>query len=202
MATVNGYESALCMRVPTSSSSCSDSDTIPLIVKQGRKGQKGFVIVLTLFSALGGFLFGYDTGVVSGAMLKVRDTFSLSSTWVELIVSITIAFAALAALGAGFLCDFIGRRPVLILASVIFTLGAIIMAASVKAWMLLIGRAVVGVGIGLAAMAVPMYIAELAPADMRGKLVVVNVLFITGGQFLATIVDGIFSYLDDSMGWR
>ena len=122
--------------------------------------------------------------------------------WIELFVSITIGGAALAAFVAGFLCDWIGRRPTLILASLIFTAGAILLGASYYFAMLVIGRLVVGVGIGMAAMAVPMYIAESAPARARGKLVVVNVLFITGGQFVATIVDGAFSYLSYDIGWR
>lgn len=178
---------------------------IETLVKQetpARTGKKGFIYVLTFFSALGGFLFGYDTGVVSGAMLEIKETFHLSSTWVELIVSVTIASAALSSLVAGFLCDLVGRKPTLILASAIFTVGAVVMGAALSPWMLLIGRVVVGVGIGIAAMSVPMYIAESAPSHMRGKLVVVNVLFITGGQFIATVVDGIFSFLDHTVGWR
>ena len=167
-----------------------------------RSGKTGFILVLTFFAALGGFLFGYDTGVVSGAMLEIKRTFHLSSTWVEVIVSATIAAAAIASIATGFLCDFFGRRPVLIVAAAVFTLGAGIMAGSVYAWMLVIGRIVVGLGIGMAATTVPMYIAESAPAEMRGKLVVVNVLFITGGQFVATLVDGAFSYLNYKIGWR
>ena len=160
------------------------------------------VVVLSAISALGGFLFGYDTGVVSGAMLPIRQTFSLDSTYVELVVSVTIAAAAVSAFVAGFLCNLIGRKPTLILASFIFTIGAAVMGAAFYPWMLLVGRGIVGVGIGMAAMAVPMYIAESAPADMRGKLVVMNVLFITGGQFVATIVDGFFSYMRYDLGWR
>jgi len=160
------------------------------------------VIILAIISALGGFLFGYDTGVVSGAMLPIRQTFSLDSTSVELVVSVTIAAAAVAAFLAGFLCNWIGRKPTLILASLVFTVGAGVMGAAFYPWMLLVGRGIVGVGIGMAAMAVPMYIAESAPASMRGKLVVMNVLFITGGQFVATILDGFFSYMRYDLGWR
>ncbi len=162
----------------------------------------GFVVLLTLVSALGGFLFGYDTGVVSGALIKIRQTFTLDSTWLEAVVSATIAAAAVSAFFSGLLCDWIGRKPTLMIASIIFTIGAILMGVSFHAYMLLIGRIVVGVGIGMAAMSVPMYISESAPAKMRGKLVVVNVLFITGGQFVATIVDGVFSYLPHNIGWR
>ena len=165
-------------------------------------GVKNFVYVLATISAIGGFLFGYDTGVVSGAMIKVRVKFSLDSTWQEAIVSATIAAAAVAACASGPLTDRIGRKPTLIISSAIFTIGAVIMGSSVTSWMLLIGRIIVGAGIGIAAMAVPMYIAELAPVEMRGKLVVVNNMFITGGQFVATVVDGAFSYLSIDLGWR
>ena len=165
------------------------------------RGNK-FVLLLTAISALGGFLFGYDTGVVSGAMLKVRETFELSSEWIEIIVSVTIAAAAVAALIGGPLSDLIGRKPVLLIASVVFTAGAIFMGVAWHPYILVIGRVIIGLGIGLAAMSVPMYIAELAPAEMRGKLVVTNVAFITGGQFIATLVDGAFSNLSGDMGWR
>ncbi len=167
-----------------------------------QKGSSGFVVMLTLVSALGGFLFGYDTGVVSGAIFKIRETFLLSSAWQEVVVSVTIAAAAVSAFVAGFLCDFIGRKRTLILASVIFTVGSFVLGVSYNLAMLVIGRIIVGMGIGVAAMAVPMYIAESAPAGLRGTLVVVNSLFLTGGQFVATVVDGAFSYLRYDLGWR
>lgn len=163
---------------------------------------KPFIILLTAVAAMGGFLMGYDTGVVSGAMLKIRETFQLNDTWQELIVSATIGAAMLAAAVAGVLCDLIGRRPTLILSSLVFTIGAVVMGAAYKPWMLLIGRIIVGFGIGVAAMASPMYIAEMAPPEIRGKLVVMNNMFITGGQFFATIVDGVFSYLPTDLSWR
>ena len=152
--------------------------------------------------SVGGFLFGYDTGVVSGAMLKVDESFSLKPVWHELIVSVTIAAAAISAILAGPLTDFLGRRPVLLIASLVFTIGAVVMGVSPNKYVLLFGRVIVGIGIGFAAMAVPMYIAESAPAHMRGKLVVLNNLFITGGQFVATIIDGVFSSLSVNVGWR
>jgi SP family myo-inositol transporter-like MFS transporter 13 len=82
-----------------------------------------FVYVLTFFSALGGFLFGYDTGVISGAMMLLRNEFLLSSVWQELIVSVTVAAAAVFALIGGCLNDRAGRRPVIMSASVIFNWG-------------------------------------------------------------------------------
>ncbi|KAH9494813.1 hypothetical protein Btru_017853 [Bulinus truncatus] len=106
-----------------------------------------FIYVLTFFSALGGFLFGYDTGVISGAMILLRNDFSLSSVWQELIVSVTIAAAAIFALIGGFLNDRLGRRPVIMGASILFTLGSIMMAVAKDKFALLAGRVVVGAGI-------------------------------------------------------
>ena len=161
-----------------------------------------FLFALTFFSALGGLLFGYDTGVVSGAMLKIKSDFHLSAVYQELIVSMTIAGAAIAALVAGPLSDLLGRKPVLVTASFVFTLGAVVMSAAPKPVVLLIGRFIVGVGVGMAAMAVPMFISESAPVAVRGKLVVVNIAFVTGGQFIATLIDGAFSGLPLNVGWR
>ena len=108
----------------------------------------GFVYVLTFFSALGGFLFGYDTGVIAGAMILLRNEFELSLVWEELIVSVTVAAAALFALIGGCLNDRLGRRPVIMMASVVFTVGALCMGIAGDRYLLLAGRIVVGAGIG------------------------------------------------------
>ncbi|XP_072179176.1 proton myo-inositol cotransporter-like [Diadema setosum] len=159
-----------------------------------------FVKVLAGFAAISGFLFGYDTGVVSGAMILLKEEFNLSTIWQEMIVSVTIAAAALSALCGGFLNDILGRRGVILVASTVFTAGALCMALATGKEMLLVGRLIVGIGVGLASMTVPMYIAEIAPAYIRGRLVTINNLFITGGQFAASVVDGAFSYWP--WGWR
>lgn len=180
----------------------------PLVVRKPsdasgqRRGCRVLVLVLTFFAALGGFVLGYNTSVVSGAMLKVKESFQLTPIWQELIVSVTIMTACLASILSGVLCDLFGRKLILTVSAMISVLGAGIMAGSVHAWMLLLGRGVVGVGVGLIAMAAPMYIAESAPAHKRGKLVVVEVVFIGMGQFFSTIMDGAFSYIDSSVGWR
>ncbi|XP_038069669.1 proton myo-inositol cotransporter-like [Patiria miniata] len=160
----------------------------------------GFTKVLVAFAALGGFLFGYDTGVVSGAMILLRQEFNLNTLWQELVVSVTIAAAAVAALFGGKLNDVFGRKPVILLASAIFTTGAVVMSISQSKEILLVGRIIVGLGVGLASMTVPMYIAEAAPAHLRGRLVTINNLFITGGQFVASVIDGSLSYWP--WGWR
>ncbi|XP_048881964.1 proton myo-inositol cotransporter-like isoform X1 [Brienomyrus brachyistius] len=160
-----------------------------------------FVYVLAVFSALGGFLFGYDTGVVSGAMLLLKRDMQLSTLWQELLVSSTVGAAALSALAGGFLNGVAGRRLCILGASFIFSAGGVVLAAARSKEVLLLGRLIVGLGLGIASMTVPVYIAESSPPHLRGQLVTINTLFVTGGQFIASIVDGAFSYLQQD-GWR
>ncbi|XP_078250508.1 proton myo-inositol cotransporter isoform X3 [Pogona vitticeps] len=160
-----------------------------------------FVYVVSVFSALGGFLFGYDTGVISGALLLLKKELNLDAFWQELLVSSTVGAAALSALAGGALNGWWGRRACILLASFVFTVGAALLAAAQNKETLLGGRVVVGLGIGIASMTVPVYIAEVAPPHLRGRLVTINTLFITGGQFFASVIDGVFSYLPKD-GWR
>ena len=116
--------------------------------KEQEQGSHFYVYYLTCFATIGGLLFGYDTGIISGSMLLIGDVFQLSTIWKELIVSATVGAAAVFALVAGFLTDLIGRKRVVMLASFIFTIGAVVMGAANGKIMLLIGRLVVGWGIG------------------------------------------------------
>uniref|UniRef100_A0A0B7A4X1 Major facilitator superfamily (MFS) profile domain-containing protein n=1 Tax=Arion vulgaris TaxID=1028688 RepID=A0A0B7A4X1_9EUPU len=160
-----------------------------------------FVYYLACFATIGGLLFGYDTGIVSGAMLLITDVFHLSTIWQELIVSATVGSAAIFSLLAGFMCDFLGRKTTIMIASVVFVAGAIVMGASENKEMLMAGRIIVGVGIGFASMTVPVYIAEAAPPEIRGRLVTLNQLFITIGILISSIIAGAFSKMKQD-GWR
>jgi len=159
-----------------------------------------FTIYLTCVAALGGFLFGYDTGVISGALLLIKSEFDLTATQQETVVSMTTVGAIAGCVVAARLSPARGRRPTLLFAGGVFTLGAGLLAFAPSYPVLVAGRAVVGVGVGLASHAVPMYISELAPAEYRGLLVQVNVIFITGGQFIAGMTDGALSGVGG--GWR
>lgn len=108
----------------------------------------GFVYVLATFSAMGGFLFGYDTGVISGAMLLLKKELELSALWQELLISSTVAAAALSALLGGFLNGLFGRRVCILLASFFFTVGGIVLSTAPGKEVLLAGRLIVGVGLG------------------------------------------------------
>lgn len=139
-------------------------------------------------------------GVVSGAMLLIARQFHLSDLQQEVVVSATIAGSIVGAVLGGRLNHGVGRRPVALLASVIFCVGAAVMALADGFTVLTIGRVLVGLGVGLVSMTIPMYIAEAAPPQHRGVLVTINNLFLTGGQAIASVVDGLF--VDVHQGWR
>jgi len=160
---------------------------------------KAFVYVAVAVAAIGGLLFGYDTGVISGAILFIKKQFALSTTLEEIVVSAVLAGAVLGAILGGALTDRFGRRKVIILAGIIFTVSAIGTAlAPTVAW-LIAGRVVSGVAIGIASFLSPMYIAELSPARVRGALVAVNMVAIATGIVVAYLVD---YALSASQGWR
>jgi len=133
-------------------------------------------------------------------MILIRKDFRLDSFYEELIISVTVGTAAIFAVLGGPMNDRLGRRPVAIIASVLFTLGSFLMAFAPSKEFLLAGRAVVGMGVGLASMTMPMFISEVAPVDQRGRLITINNGFITGGQFIAACVDGFFANTEE--GWR
>ena len=158
-----------------------------------------FVYVAAGFAALGGLLFGYDTGVISGAELFLKSDFVLSTFALEVIVSGVLAGAATGALAGGRLADLFGRRRLLIATAIVFAAGAIVCALAVNPWMLVLGRITVGLGIGLSSGTVPVYISEVSPAESRGLNVSLFQLAITLGILLAYVVDYAFAGIG---GWR
>ena len=103
---------------------------------------------MALFAAIGGFLFGYDTGVISGAMIPLKAYFNLSIELQEVVVSITIGGAIFGSCTSGYINGKFGRRITLIIASIVFTIGAALMAAAQSVTVLVIGRLTVGIAIG------------------------------------------------------
>ena len=158
-----------------------------------------FVIIAAAITAIGGMLFGYDTGVISGAILFIRQAFSLSSTAQEIVVSSVLIGAVIGASISGFLADKYGRRIMVIAAAVVFGIGAIFTALTPDVYTLIAGRIVVGIAIGIASFIAPLYIAEVAPVSIRGALVSLNQLAITVGIVISYIVDFAFA---PSGGWR
>ncbi|KAL8227314.1 hypothetical protein R6Q57_017146 [Mikania cordata] len=155
-----------------------------------------YVLGLTVVAGIGGLLFGYDTGVISGALLYIRDEFEAvdqSSFLQETIVSMALVGAMIGAAAGGWMNDAYGRKRATLLADVVFALGSFVMASAPDPYILIFGRFLVGLGVGVASVTAPMYIAEAAPSEIRGGLVSTNVLMITGGQFLSYLVNLAFT---------
>ena len=154
------------------------------------------VLVVVLFA---GGLFGYDQGVISGALTGIKSTFKLSTLMVQVVTSWVTLGALAGSLAGGELGDRLGRKRTMLAAGALFTLGAMIQWGAPDAAVLVAGRLMVGLGVGVAAVAGPLYAAELAPASMRGRFVSGYQLAITLGIFLAYLIDG---WLSASGSWR
>ncbi|MBM3659431.1 MAG: sugar porter family MFS transporter [Actinobacteria bacterium] len=146
-----------------------------------------------------GILFGYDQGVISGALRGIESDFDLGTTMVEVITSFVTLGALVGALVAGVLADRIGRRPAVLIAGVLFIVGAIVEAAAPGATVLTIGRLIVGFAVGVASVAAPLYAAEMAPSRLRGTFVSTYQFGITFGIFVAYLVD---EWLQSGSEWR
>ncbi|MGI3900670.1 MAG: sugar porter family MFS transporter [Janthinobacterium lividum] len=144
-------------------------------------------------AALGGLLFGYDTGVISGALLFLRDAFQLSPLMQGVVTSIALLGAAVAAAFAGSVSDRYGRRPVILVTALIFVVGSLVSAFATALWMLLVGRLLVGLGIGVSSMLAPLYLSETAPAENRGAMVSLNQLMITTGILVSYLIGYAFA---------
>ncbi len=170
------------------------------LVPAGSGGRRGFVTFVATLAAVGGFLFGYDTGVISGVIVLVDHQWRLTHESQEVIVSAVLLGAIAGAAVAGRLADRFGRRKLIVVAAVIFFLGSLGTGLAPSTDWLIVGRVVIGVAIGVASCVVPLYIAEIAPPERRGALVSLNQLAITIGILVSYGIDQIFSGFDD--GWR
>lgn len=173
------------------------------VVAEGEEKTTWFVWILVLCSTISGLLFGYDTGVISGALVTIGSDLgpeALSNGQKEFITSATTLGALLGGLAAGIMSDWTGRRAVLGIADVIFIGGAIAQAVCHTVWSMIGGRFLIGVGVGLAACIAPLYIQELSPTRLRGRMVVLNVVMITLGQVIAYGIGAAFFHLHG--GWR
>ncbi|KIW82622.1 hypothetical protein Z517_05649 [Fonsecaea pedrosoi CBS 271.37] len=162
-----------------------------------------FIWALTVSACVSGLLFGYDTGVISSTLVSIGTDLSsrhLTTLDKGLITSCTSLFALIASPIAGVLADRVGRKNIILFADALFTLGALWQAVTTSVWGMILGRSIVGLAIGGASLIVPLYISELAPSHLRGRLVTVSLLFITGGQVIAYLVGWAFSTM--SGGWR
>jgi sugar porter (SP) family MFS transporter len=156
--------------------------------------------VLAALASLGGLLFGYDTGVISGALPFIRRDFALGAGMEGVATSAVLIGATLGAACAGFLSDQFGRKRVILAVAALFVLGALGSAVAPSLTVLLAGRVVVGAAIGVASMLTPLYLAEIAPKERRGGVVSLNQFCITFGILLSYIVDYLLA--GTAANWR
>jgi sugar porter (SP) family MFS transporter len=150
---------------------------------------RAYVLLVASVAALGGLLFGYDTGVISGAILFITKDFGLATRLQAFTISVVLIGCMVGSVVAGGVADRIGRRRTLFAAGVIFFAGAILSALTPNEAILLAGRFVVGIGIGFSSVVAPLYISEVAPAPTRGALVSLYQFAITVGILAAYVID-------------
>ncbi|GGE31228.1 putative metabolite transport protein YwtG [Pullulanibacillus camelliae] len=155
--------------------------------------------VIYFFGALGGLLFGYDTGVISGAILYIKKSLGLTSMTEGIVVSSILVGAMIGAAFSGKLSDKYGRRKNVMVAAAIFCIGAIGTAFAPDTVVLILFRIVLGIAVGCASALVPLYLSEMAPANIRGALSSLNQLMIVTGILIAYIINYIFAPIE---GWR
>ena len=152
-----------------------------------------------VFGSLGGLLFGYDTGVISGAILFISKDLGLTPFLEGLVVASILLGAAVGAASAGPLSDRLGRRNIIIIAAILFSIGAIGAALAPNVGILVLFRLVLGLGVGSAALIVPLYLSEIAPTHIRGAISSLNQLNIVFGILFAYIVNAL---LASAGAWR
>jgi len=151
------------------------------------------VIALAVAGAVGGFLFGFDSSVVNGAVDAVQGQFDLSATLTGFAVASALLGCAVGAYGAGRIADHWGRIPAMIVGAVLFLASALGCGFAFGVWDLVFWRLIGGLGIGIASVIAPAYIAEISPKHMRGRLASLQQLAITIGIFAALLSDALFA---------
>lgn len=160
----------------------------------GKAHPKAAAVFIGLLGSLAGLMFGLDIGVIAGAQHYIQQSFGISDTVLEHIVSWMMLGAAAGAVAAGWISSSIGRKRSLLWGSLIFVVGSALCGAAWSVNVLLIGRLILGVSIGILSFTAPLYLAEIAPENIRGSMVSLYQLMITIGIFLAFLSDTAFSY--------
>jgi SP family xylose:H+ symportor-like MFS transporter len=178
------------------------TDTSPV-----ERGSTLYLVLVCLVATLGGLLFGYDTAVISGAIGFLQQHFELDATMKGWAASSALAGCFIGVIFAGEINDRLGRKIALILSAVLFLVSAIGTAVPETFTEFVIYRAIGGLGVGIASMTSPMYIAEISPANVRGRMVSLNQFAIVFGMMLVYFVNYFIAGQGDeawnvSTGWR
>lgn len=170
-------------------------------VGQMRQSANGLLVRISVIAAIGGLLFGYDTGVISGALLYLKDDLHANDFEQQAIVSSLLLGAIVGALISGYLADAISRKWTKVISGSVYVIGALGCAFAVNAPMLIGFRTLLGISVGTASFVSPLYISEMSPPRVRGGLVSFNQLAITSGILLAYVVNFLFKDVTDNWRW-
>ncbi|KAI3524608.1 hypothetical protein L1887_03267 [Cichorium endivia] len=161
-----------------------------------------YALACALLASTNSILLGYDIGVMSGAVLFIRDSLKISSTQVEILVGSLNVCSLIGSFASGRTSDWIGRRYTIVLAAATFFIGALLMGFATNFGFLMAGRVVAGIGVGYSLMIAPVYTAELSPSMTRGLLTSLPEVFITIGILLGYIFNYALSGLPEHINWR
>ncbi|KAF5463965.1 hypothetical protein F2P56_014084 [Juglans regia] len=161
-----------------------------------------YALGCTLVISMITIIFGYDTGVMSGAMIFIEDDLEINDIQVSVLAGILNLCALVGSLIAGRVSDYIGRRYTIVLASIIFLIGSVLMGYGPSYGVLLSGRCIAGIGVGFALMIAPVYTAEISPPSSRGFLTSLPDIAISFGILVGYVSNYLFSKLTLKLGWR
>src|SRR5205809_4609709 len=165
-----------------------------------KRRRSAYVIALCCVAAIGGFLFGFDSGVINGTVDALAKAFRTDAAGTGFAVASVLLGCAVGAFGAGRLADSLGRRPTMLLNAILFLVTAVATGAANSAAVFIATRITAGVGIGGASVLAPMYIAEVAPAYMRGRLASLQQMAIVVGLFSAFLSNAILARVAGGAG--
>ncbi|AQU88444.1 MFS transporter [Komagataeibacter nataicola] len=158
----------------------------------------GIVNLIAGVAATGGLLFGYDTGIISAALLQITPDFSLGTLGQQVVTSAIVAGALAGCLMAAPLSDRLGRRYMIMFAALVFIVGTLVASFAPGVEVLVAARFILGLAVGMCSQIVPVYIAEIAPREKRGQMVVLFQLAVVTGILVSFIV----GYLCRAQSWR
>jgi MFS transporter, SP family, sugar:H+ symporter len=180
-------------RTPSDLTSVALQNAASLATVHGTSRSSAYVIVLSCVAAIGGFLFGFDSGVINGTVDALARAFGTNAAGTGFAVASVLLGCAAGAFGAGRLADSIGRRPTMLFNAVLFLASAVATGAANSAQFFIASRIASGLAIGAASVLAPMYIAEVAPAHMRGRLASLQQMAIVSGLFSAFLSNDILA---------
>ncbi|NHI16281.1 sugar porter family MFS transporter [Microbacterium excoecariae] len=166
----------------------SDPHTLPPLTKGPHSSRLGLISIV---ACLGGLLFGYDTGVINGALPSLAEEMGLTALSEGVVTSSLVFAAAIGAIAGGRISDAIGRRRTILILAVLFFVGSVVVVTTPNVELLVFGRILLGLGVGGASAVVPVFLAELAPFEIRGSITGRNELAIVSGQLAAFVINAI-----------